>query len=158
MAEDESNSNLNIDDDFGDDDKSDNDDNDEEGSLATVDIEGFSDNAMSREPTRPTSPLFDFLGEKLGPKRCRARTGGKRGRPRGIIKPGGGGGGHFRENSAPNEAAINQSFSPSTTGSSPFSKRGPGRPRIKSGGSGPLHQGTRGPPNQPKLNRGLLQA
>jgi len=96
MAEDESNSNLNIDDDFGDDDKSDNDDNDEEGSLATVDIEGFSDNAMSREPARPTSPLFDFLGEKLGPKRCRARTGGKRGRPRGIIKPGGVGGGHFR--------------------------------------------------------------
>ena len=121
----------------------------EDESMTTVDIEGGSDSAMSREPTRPGSPLFDFLGEKLGPKRCRARTGGKRGRPRGALKPG-----HLRENFSPNES--NQTFA--QTGSSPCSKRGPGRPRVKPGG-GPLHQGNRGPPtNQPKLNRGLLQA
>ena len=136
---------LNIEEESTDKMQSDDDDN-----FANVDIEGCSDNAMSREPTRPTSPLFDFLGEKLGPKRCRARTGGKRGRPRGALKSG-----QLRENSSPSET----SQSLTQTGSSPFSKRGPGRPRVKAGGSGgPLHQGTRGPPNQPKLNRGILQA
>jgi hypothetical protein len=38
---------------------------------------------MSREPTRPPSPLVDFLGEKLGPKRLHRRPGAKRGRPKG---------------------------------------------------------------------------
>jgi hypothetical protein len=75
-AEEESNSLLNADDD-------DDEDRLSDGGEAFVDAD---DNAVSREPTRPASPLFDFLGEKLGPKRCRARTGGKRGRPRGQVR------------------------------------------------------------------------
>jgi hypothetical protein len=74
-AEEESNSLLNADDD--------DEDRLSDGGEAFVDAD---DNAVSREPTRPASPLFDFLGEKLGPKRCRARTGGKRGRPRGQVR------------------------------------------------------------------------
>jgi len=61
MAEDESNSNLNIDDDFGDDDKSDNDDNDEEGSLATVDIEGKIRRQMKRLSIRVLAHLQQGL-------------------------------------------------------------------------------------------------
>ena len=75
-----------------------------------MEIDGFSDNAMSREPTRPTSPLVDFLGEKLGPKRLHRRPGAKRGRPKGSSsKP--------KENIAQCNG-DNQS------------KRSPGRPKV----------------------------
>mgnify|MGYP001336308795 FL=1 len=39
-----------------------------------------STNGKSKENSRATSPIFDFLGEKLGPSKPK-RTGGKRGRP-----------------------------------------------------------------------------
>lgn len=147
-AEEESNSMLNVDDDWGDERFSDGVD-----SFVNVDTD---DNAVSREPTRPGSPLVDFLGEKLGPKRCRARTGGKRGRPRGALKPGA-----SRESFSSNEVSISGAGS---VQSSPHGKRGPGRPRMKAGGSsGPQHQGSRGPgpgpgQQQPKLSRVFLPA
>lgn len=75
-----------------------------------VDLDGFSDNAMSREPTRPTSPLVDFLGEKLGPKRLHRRPGAKRGRPKGSSSK-----------SRENNAQCNGENS---------TKRGPGRPKV----------------------------
>lgn len=144
-AEEESNSMLNVDDEW--------DDRFSDGVDSFVNVD-TDDNAVSREPTRPGSPLVDFLGEKLGPKRCRARTGGKRGRPRGALKPG-----SSRESFSSNEISMSGSGPP---GSSPFGKRGPGRPRMKAGGnSGPQHQGNRGPgpgQQQPKLSRVFLPA
>ena len=38
-------------------------------------------NGKTIENSRSTSPIFDFLGEKMGPKKPKGRTGGKRGRP-----------------------------------------------------------------------------
>ena len=142
-AEEESNSMLNVDDEW--------DDRFSDGVDSYVNVD-TDDNAVSREPTRPGSPLVDFLGEKLGPKRCRARTGGKRGRPRGALKPG-----SSRESFSSNEVSVSGPVQP---GSSPYGKRGPGRPRMKAGGSsGPQHQGSRGPgQQQPKLSRVFLPA
>ncbi|XP_040576365.1 chromatin-remodeling ATPase INO80 isoform X2 [Lepeophtheirus salmonis] len=75
-------------------------------------------------------PLFDFLGEKLGPKKTKRGTGNKRGRPR----------------VTPNIAGRGESVSMSQLiPTSPHSsiKRGPGRPRSKVQ-VGPSHQGSRG--------------
>ena len=38
-------------------------------------------NGKATENSRPTSPIFDFLGEKMGPKKPKRGTGAKRGRP-----------------------------------------------------------------------------
>ena len=41
----------------------------------------YSDGQGTNENSRAPSPIFDFLGEKMGPKRPKRGTGGKRGRP-----------------------------------------------------------------------------
>jgi DNA helicase INO80 len=91
----------------------------------------------SREQTRPPSPLVDFLGEKLGPKRAkRGAGGGRRGRPRGSRK-----GGLQRDDThvAPPRGSA--------------TKRGPGRPRLRP--PGPKNQGDRGRvARKPRAHRG----
>eukprot|EP00094_Tigriopus_californicus_P007060 TCALIF_06798-PA protein Name:"Similar to Ino80 Putative DNA helicase Ino80 (Drosophila melanogaster)" AED:0.17 eAED:0.18 QI:0/0/0/0.75/1/0.87/8/0/1427 len=105
----------------------------------TIDVDAMSDVTSSRGPTRPQSPIFDFMGEKLGPKRSKRGTGGKRGRPRGSKNKG-------RDEMEPASQEVSAILIPNgVIPQNPPMKRGPGRPRIKPGG-GPLHQGTRGPP------------
>lgn len=72
----------------------------------------------SRDPTRPPSPLVDFMGEKIGPKRQKRSTGGKRGRPKG---------GMTIKRSSSTDADYEEISEESTM--SP--KRGPGRPKSK---------------------------
>ncbi len=120
-----------------------------------------SEPPSSRDRTRPPSPLVDFLGEKLGPKRARRGTGSKRGRPRGS-KRGGSGREDFDNNGDSTEVDASSSpVCPLSPQSSPANggsnynlststpvKRGPGRPRLRPGG--PLNQGSRRPPKQAK--------
>ena len=105
----------------------------------SIDVE--SGNGSSRDRTRPGSPLLDFMGEKLGPKRVKRGTGGKRGRPRGLKK-----GGLGRDDVLmPNNGVVPQQPVSAVPGGGGFpAKRGPGRPRLKSGGA-PMHQGSRVP-------------
>ncbi len=115
-------------------------------SLSDVDVEGSQ--PASRDRTRPPSPLLDFMGEKIGPKRQKrgggsggGGSGGKRGRPRGSKR------GLDREQQEkialqqmPNGVLIP---APAARGGGPPAKRGPGRPRLRPGG--PLNQGGRSP-------------
>ncbi len=104
--------------------------------------ESGAESSSSRDPTRPPSPLLDFMGESLAPKRSRKRglaavaggaAGGRRGRPRGSQ------GGLNREDTvAINEESREQQQQPL------LAKRGPGRPRLKPGGS-PMNHGERRP-------------
>ena len=100
--------------------------------------------SSSREQTRPPSPLLDFMGESLGPKRQRKRAlrggrgPGKRGRPRGSAAKTAAG------SARPPVAQENGESSGGEAASSPLvgAKRGPGRPRTKPGGA-PMNMGDR---------------
>lgn len=108
-----------------------------EDSMLDVDGTTTSGNT-SRDITRPTSPLLDFVGDTIGPKKVKGGGtslalggAGKRGRPpRSLKQP-------------TTTTTVSQQQQPG----SPH-KRGPGRPRIKPGGC-PLNQGNRGPPLPP---------
>lgn len=134
---------------------------DEDSNSLVIDVGGGGDSTpSSRDTTRPPSPLFDFMGEKLGPKRARRGTGGKRGRPRvtptrgvtreewaceQVIDVGGvdvGGGEEEVNGVSPRNQPV---------------KRGPGRPRM-SGSSGPANQGGRGVTPNKGRGKGLPAA
>jgi len=98
----------------------------------------------SRDRTRPPSPLIDFMGEKIGPKRSKKCKSGssKRGRPRGTKR------GLDREEQQRIAAQIPQ-HNGMLIPAKPMSaaqpaKRGPGRPRLRPQGV-PMHQGGRSP-------------
>lgn len=113
----------------------------------SVDVDGNSQ-PPSRDRTRPPSPLVDFLGEKIGPKRLTKRSSagsgggtGKRGRPRGAKR------GLDREEQQKIAAQMPQQngvLIPAAR-AAPV-KRGPGRPRLRPGG--PMNQGGRSPTKQ----------
>ncbi len=104
--------------------------------LPPLDYDSAVDSSSSRDPTRPSSPLTDFTGETLGPKRKRGLGGGggRRGRPRGSKAA----------SSGLNREAIlemkKEHGGGGTTIASPPIKRGRGRPRLKIGGA-PLRGG-----------------
>ena len=127
---------------------------DESNSMAIVDVGGDS-TPSSRDATRPPSPIFDFMGEKLGPKRSRRGAGGKRGRPRGTPKRG-----VSREEWACDQVidvgGVEGEEEAEVNGVSPLNqplvKKGPGRPRM-SKSLGPANQGGRGG-SSPTKSRG----
>merc|ERR1712226_1079213 len=41
---------------------------------------------VNREPGEDPKSLYDFAGDKMGPKKPKGRGGGKRGRPRGSLR------------------------------------------------------------------------
>merc|ERR1712141_400049 len=84
---------------------------------------------MGKEKSRATSPIFDFLGEKLGPSKPK-RTGGKRGRPPTSNK------------SSPLRGASNSSGDEGSLNSK-LQYKGPGRPRAFKLINGPMNQGDR---------------
>ena len=87
-------------------------------------------NGKALENSRSTSPIFDFLGEKIGPKRPKRGTGGKRGRPPTSNK------------SSPLRGAANSSGDEGNLNSK-LQGKGPGRPRTFKIINGPMNQGDR---------------
>ena len=73
-----------------------------------------SDESNIDEYHEGPKPLFDFAGDKIGPKKIKGRGAGKRGRPRGANRGTGRGASDTHENL---ENSLNSS------------RRGPGRPR-----------------------------
>jgi hypothetical protein len=117
----------------------------DESSNNTSNTEGFVDiegdtlehsnassfaNGKVLEASRSTSPIFDFLGEKIGPKRPKRGTGGKRGRPPTSNK------------SSPLRGTANSSGDESNLNSK-LQYKGPVRPRAFKLINGPMNQGDR---------------
>ena len=64
------------------------DSSDAGGAVSSSENVDSGSQASSRDRTRPPSPLLDFMGEKIGPKRSKKASSGssKRGRPRGTKR------------------------------------------------------------------------
>ena len=97
--------------------------------LENSNASNFS-NGKALEGSRSTSPIFDFLGEKIGPKRPKRGTGGKRGRPPTSNK------------SSPLRGASNSSGDEGSLNSK-LQYKGHGRPRSFKLINAPMNQGDR---------------
>ena len=104
-------------------------------SQMSMDSFGFefeSSAPSSREATRPPSPLVDFLGENIGPKRLLKRgSGSRRGRPK-VSKS-------TAKDDNSLATLVPQNGMILQPDSLPSNKRGPGRPRLKPSNQGSKH-------------------
>ena len=76
------------------------------------------ENEVNEEPndidadvnSEDTKPLYDFAGDKMGPKKAKGRGAGKRGRPKGALKSIGRGGEGLKKGSNNHEAENGHSL------------------------------------------------